>query len=230
MSVEEKMFLRFQKEKIKKAKNLSLYNLDADENDAVLTHKGSALGAANMGDDGDWSGSEDEDDKRLGKDVVDSLHFGGGFVPKAPSAEPDSYSSHNKSKAEVLQEIVMKSKLHKMERREAKDAQEAQREDIDKQFEALLASSDVQMNPVGKYSRRSADDKTERDEFADYDEMYGAMQYDSKAQPTDRTKTPEEIALQAREKLQTLEAERLKRMNMDGSMDAGVTHSSKNFC
>ncbi|CAM9501725.1 unnamed protein product [Ectocarpus fasciculatus] len=52
--------------------------------------------------------------------------------------------------------------------------------------------------------------------------MYGAMQYDSKAQPSDRTKTPEEIALQAREKLQKLEAERLKRMNMDGSMDAGV--------
>lgn len=217
MSLEEKMFLRFQKEKVKKAKNLSIYNLDVDDNDAILTHKGTALGASNMGEDGDWSGSDDDDDKRLGKEVVNSLHFGGGLVPKASSSEAEHHKNHNKSKAEILQEIVMKSKLHKMERREAKDAQETQREDIDKQFEALLASSDVQMDSVSKYNRRSGDNDAiaGKDEFADYDAMYGEMQYDTKAQPSDRTKTPEEIALAAREKLQRLEDERQKRMNMD---------------
>ena len=38
LSLEDKMFLRFQKERVKKARNVSLFNLDGGEN--VLTHKG----------------------------------------------------------------------------------------------------------------------------------------------------------------------------------------------
>lgn len=41
MSLEDKMFLRFQKERVKKARNVSLFNLDGGEN--VLTHKGEWL-------------------------------------------------------------------------------------------------------------------------------------------------------------------------------------------
>lgn len=38
LSLEDKMFLRFQKERVKKARNISLFNLDGG--DDVLTHKG----------------------------------------------------------------------------------------------------------------------------------------------------------------------------------------------
>ena len=62
MSLEEKMFMRFQKEKLKKARNKSLYNLDSEENAVTLTHKGSALGVSNMADD-DWVSSDDENDR-----------------------------------------------------------------------------------------------------------------------------------------------------------------------
>ena len=38
LSLEDKMFLRFQKERVKKARNVSLFNLEGG--DDVLTHKG----------------------------------------------------------------------------------------------------------------------------------------------------------------------------------------------
>jgi hypothetical protein len=38
LSLEDKMFLRFQKERVKKAKNVSIFNLDGGED--TLTHKG----------------------------------------------------------------------------------------------------------------------------------------------------------------------------------------------
>jgi Nop14-like family len=38
LSLEDKMFLRFQKERVKKARNVSLFNLEGSDN--VLTHKG----------------------------------------------------------------------------------------------------------------------------------------------------------------------------------------------
>jgi nucleolar protein 14 len=214
MSLEEKMFMRFQKEKMKKAKNSSIYNLDDAPDAHVLTHKGSILGASNMEDD-EWVSSGDEDD-RLGKEVVNNLHFGGGFVPK-DGGKANAESNRDRTKAEILQEIIMKSKLHKMQRKEAKDAQEDQREEIDKQFEELIAASAVELNPVGKYNARA--DKTssnkQKDDFDDYDEMFNAMQYETKALPSDRTKTAEELALEARERLEKLEEARLKRMNSE---------------
>lgn len=38
LSLEDKMFMRFQKERVKKARNVSLFNLEGG--DDVLTHKG----------------------------------------------------------------------------------------------------------------------------------------------------------------------------------------------
>jgi Nop14-like family len=41
LSLEDKMFLRFQKERVKKARNVSLFNLEGSDN--VLTHKGNQI-------------------------------------------------------------------------------------------------------------------------------------------------------------------------------------------
>ena len=62
------MFLRFQREKTLKARRSSLFNLDDTEDTEVFTHKGQALGVANMADPDGLS--DEEDDAALGKEVV----------------------------------------------------------------------------------------------------------------------------------------------------------------
>lgn len=227
MSLEEKMLVRFQKERVKKAKNLSMYNLDDGEGDEhLLTHKGSVLGASNMADEG-WvsSGDEDEGDQRLGREVVNALHFGGGLVPKKGSTDPAAKApdhDHPKSRAEILQEVIMKSKMHKMIKKETKDAIEAQRDTLDKEFDTLMSSSTVKMKPNDKYARNKSDGDGATDAFADYDALFGAMQTEARAAPSDRTKTAEELAAAARERLEKLEAERARRMNPDASEAEGA--------
>jgi nucleolar protein 14 len=227
MSLEEKMLMRFQKERVKKAKNLSMYNLDNGE-EHILTHKGSILGAGNMADDG-WVSSDEEDagDQRLGREVVNALHFGGGLVAKKASIEssniPIKDQDHPKSRAEILQEVIMKSKLHKMIKKETKDAIETQRDNLDKEFDNLMSSSTVKLKPMNKYERNEADSGGAAvDTFSDYDALFGAMQTEARAAPSDRTKTAEELAAEARERLEKLEAERARRMNPDASESQGA--------
>ena len=96
MSLEEKMFMRFQKEKVRKARNLSQFNLDDGDGEELLTHKGQVLGDSNYGNEGDWSDNEGDED--LDKDVVNSMHFGGGMVPKikAAAGEGDEDGGHDR--------------------------------------------------------------------------------------------------------------------------------------
>lgn len=204
MSLEEKMFLRFQKERSKKARNSSLYNLGEEGEEAVLTHKGQILGESNLMDHDDFESSDDEEagNGKLNKDVVNSLHFGGGFVPK----EQDGGSAPKKGRLEALQEIVMKSKMFKAQRKEAKEEQESERVRIDAAFDELVRSDLVDMDNKRFKKSYSA---TEVD---DYDKLMVDMAYETKAQPAERTKTAEELAMEEREKMEELEKARLKRM------------------
>ena len=80
MSVEEKNFMKLQKEKQHATKKYSsIFNLEDDDSE-LLTHQGSVLGSSNI-QDNSWA--DDTDDNNLQKDVVNALHFGGGFVQKA---------------------------------------------------------------------------------------------------------------------------------------------------
>jgi hypothetical protein len=63
------MFMRFQREKTMKARRSSLFNLDDADDTDIFTHKGRALGAANMLDT-DGHSDDDDDDAALGKEVV----------------------------------------------------------------------------------------------------------------------------------------------------------------
>ena len=204
MSLEEKMFLRFQKERSKKARNSSLYNLGDEGEEAMLTHKGQILGESNVMDHDDFASSDDDEagSGKLNKDVVNSLHFGGGFVPK----EQDGGSAPKKGRLEALQEIVMKSKMFKAQRKEAKEEQESERVRIDAAFDDLVRSDLVDMDNKRFKKSYSA---TEVD---DYDKLMVDMAYETKAQPAERTKTAEELAMDEREKMEELEKARLKRM------------------
>lgn len=231
MSLEEKMFVRFQKERLKKSRNASIFNLDSGAGQDMLTHKGKILGEGGSYNDDDGSSDDDEDDKNLGRDVVSQLHFGGGLVPKkvptnSSSADGDEDQQHPqqqqaRGRLEALQEIVMKSKLHKLEKKEAKDEQENERVELDRAFEDLISSSVVQFRPT-KRSRGADDEDVMGDgsggAFAEYDKALHAMAFEAKAKASDRTKTAEELAVEEKQKLEEAEAARRRRMR--GALEA----------
>lgn len=210
ISLEERMFMRFQKEKLKKSRNNSLFNLDNDESASFLTHKGKVLGDMNMNENEALS-SDDEDG--LGKEVVNALHFGGGLVQKQSNMKTED-TRPVLTRADMLQDVIMKSKLRKLEKREAKEAQENSTEQLDDAFASLVSSSMLQFNPTRRdRSERDVESNTGDDgAFSEYDKSLRAMAFEAKVRATDRTKSAEEIATEAREKLEELEAARLRRM------------------
>ena len=190
LSLEDKMFLRFQKERIKKARNASLFNLDGgDQDEDVLTHKGQILSASNAVDE-DWHSDDDDDTNgKLSKDIVNSLHFGGGFVPQAGSGGgEEAASAMRKTRLDALQEIVMKSKLHKMQKKEAKEEQETEREKLDKDFKDLVSHSMLDFRPTKREKGYDEAAQGVKSEWDDYDSSLRAMAFEAKARPSDRTK------------------------------------------
>ena len=238
LSLEEKMFLRFQKERVKKARNSSLFNLDSGDSEK-LTHKGRVLGEGNF-DDNDGHSSDEDEKGTLDRDVVNSLHFGGGMVAKVGGAAsrdgiygPPSDAGNEtdgqmprKNRLDALQEIVMKSKLHKLQKKEAKEEQEGEREKLDAAFEGLVSDSLLKFRPTGRDRGEDAEEFSTGNsaDFGDYDKSLRAMQFESKARATDRTKTDEELAVEERTRLEELEKDRLKRMKgaLDGEMEEEV--------
>jgi len=220
LSLEDKMFLRFQKERVKKAKNVSIFNLDGGED--TLTHKGEILGKSNV-DDNDWHSDDEDGHGGLDKEVVNSLHFGGFEATKGKGANVygpghDEADKAPKNRLDALQEIVMKSKLYKLQKKEVKEEQENNREKLDKDYDELLKESLLDFNKKNK--KYDKEDKNEEKEIIDeYDVALNAMLYDVKTKPTDRTKSDEEKAIAAREQLEELESARLRRMNMTSDVD-----------
>jgi nucleolar protein 14 len=158
---------------------------------------------------------------------VNNLHFGGGFVKKAVGAASEvavaeasnAVSRDSMNRHDIFQDIIMKSKLFKMQRKEQKEEMEGQRELLDKEFDALMSGSALQFRPT-KRQRGYADDNdisTGDSAFKDYDFSVKEMMFEAKVQPSDRTKTAEEQALEARERLEQLERARLLRMK--GGLD-----------
>ena len=224
------MFARFQKDRIRKARNISSsFSLNEGKADNLLTHKGKVLGESNLDDADDFSDDSEAGAGKTGslsKDIVSSLHFGGGFVKKDRVNEPEVFQ---KDRLTALQEIVMKSKLAKIQKKEFKEDQENERLKLDSAFDSLLSSStlditDLERTKNGRFRKdrmadtAAASGTTRNSSYEDsYDQSLIELAFDTKAKPSDRTKSATEIALEEREKLEKLEAARLKRMN--GGLD-----------
>ena len=211
------MIARFQKERFKQTRNTSIFNLDSSgQEDAFqLTHKGKILSNDNVGDN-EWSDNEEDDDK-LGKEIVTQLHFGGGMVKKASAEGLDKsklgYENPYNNHLTALQEIVAKSKMYKAQKKETKLEQEETTDKLDMDFQSLLQESMVEFREDYKDSKKSKRNKSgdEADED-DYDRALTMMQFEAKVQPSDRTKSAEELALEERERLEEQEKQRLLRM------------------
>jgi len=260
LSLEEKMLLRFQKERQKRARKsgagrFNLEHDDEEDDDSYgglrLTHKGKALGGDGEDDyqDKDGLASSDEEDggHGLNKEIVKELHFGGSGPGDRKRPSPADEEGHygpgaaKKTRAELMEEIIAKSKMHKATKAKQKDAQEVALSTLDDQFQDLLGDLEFRDKYKSKKDEQVRDAKeTEAkkaraaaaasalllDEGKDYDELMNVIRderFAAKAQ--DRTKTPEEIATEEKEKLKRLEAARLARMR--GEVDAELKREAR---
>ncbi|KAJ3275006.1 nucleolar complex protein 14 [Terramyces sp. JEL0728] len=221
MSAEDKMLERFMKEKTKKMKAGASFNLEEDEE--ILTHMGQSLDNITSFDD---AGLEEmSDDGNIDPSIVKYTHFGGFEEDKDPNVR--------KSRNEIMKEVIQKSKMYKKERQRQKEEDLNIAEEVDADLDTirglLAPMTDVIPASEGKMkvsagrlaliSGKTPDEipqeafeivKPKVDE--DYDRFVREMQYDRRAKPTDRTKTEEELAQEAKEELEKLEVDRIKRM------------------
>lgn len=220
LPLDEKMWARYQKEITRSSRSgrNTAFNLDDDEDGDegggldLLTHRGKLLGAGG----GTYEGSDNEEDGgNLDAEIVDRLHFGGG---KGNGADNGHYGER-KTHKEIMDEIIMKSKTHKAEKAKAKDEQEDVREKLDADFGDFL----------GLLDRRptKADGNKDRPKLDDFDKITRELGFEARAQASDRTKTPEEIAKVERERLEELEKKRLARMRGENSDDEDSKATSR---
>lgn len=165
--------------------------------------------------------------KRRLEDAVDEL-------TRNEVGEPAS----KKSRKEIMEEVIKKSKLYKHERQQVKDQDEEAREELDKELPDLLAilkgkpsndaesegsatkgitESSLYVDSDGKV----ADDYVKSKADLEYDQRIRLMAMDKRAQPTQKTKTEEQRAEEEAHWLERLQEERLRRMNGEKGGAAG---------
>lgn len=225
----EKAIMRLQRERQLKLKKESKYNLADDEE---------SLGLGNDDfshfDDFNEEIPLDEDDVEYGdgeskKNRYLSLHS----TRDSPEIDLLEKSENvHKTKKQVYEEIMAKSKFHKSLKAKGKEEDERLMEQLDNDFvslagskallsltqpakvtalKALLNMGNKEKSIASKPSVLSESDIS-KEKPDTYDRLVKEMALDIRAHPSDRTKTPEEIAQEERERLEQMEEERQKRM------------------
>jgi nucleolar protein 14 len=212
MTAEEKALRRYTKETLKKR---NIFNLEAEDED-LLTHGGKALDANDDFQESDLESQSDAGSlKRKRPDGVNS----------EPVEEPE----RKKTKTEVMQEIIKKSKLHKYERQQAKEEEDVMRIELDAEltdvraalgaFEAAI--KDREMPKVVKSvapaenmhpDRAAILNGTDIDADKAYDRQLREMGQAPRARPAPRTKTDDELRQEGEARAKEHEESLLKRM------------------
>jgi nucleolar protein 14 len=240
MTPEERAAERFARESQKKMRKESMFNLEDEEEDFKLTHMGQSLTLDGKTlDDFDAEGlgggeSDDEGSRKrkraLPEDGEEEEEEDEDFIDFG--AEGEGNPERKKSKAEVMKEVIAKSKFHKHERQQAKEDDDDLRDELDKElpdlFEALRgmkappkqdepAQQDLAaMNPERAAMMQAPE---QQDTEKQYDQRLKQLTFDKRSAPTDRTKTVEEKAEEEAERLKKLEDDRLKRMRGENVSD-----------
>uniref|UniRef100_A0A8D0HBP7 NOP14 nucleolar protein n=1 Tax=Sphenodon punctatus TaxID=8508 RepID=A0A8D0HBP7_SPHPU len=207
ISPEEKMMKRFAMERQQNYGKKSIYNLNEDEE---LTHYGQSLADIEKLNDIVDSDSDDTEEKGILSAELTAAHFGGGgglLRRKAPMGQQDEEEEKPKSRKELIEELITKSKQEKRERQMQRENAMELTEKLDsewKDIQALLAHKTPKSERTGKEETPKPDE---------YDKMVRELGFEMKAQPSDRMKTEEEFAKEEQERLQKLEADRLRRMH-----------------
>lgn len=237
MTAEERAVQRFAQEKTRK-KGASLFDLEASDDDetrAGLTHGGRSLDdlpADDFGDSASVGESEDDGElmhkKRRRSDASDEGEIDGEQEDEGPERK--------KSKKEVMEEVIAKSKFHKYERQKAKEDDEDLREELDNGMQDVLAllqghkvlpkppkQPEATTNGAGPTmdpDRQRLLDGMDRDQAdKEYDARIKQLAQDARAKPSERTKTAEEKIREEAERLKKLEERRTKRMRGEEDPD-----------
>ncbi|KAJ2073641.1 nucleolar complex protein 14, partial [Coemansia sp. S142-1] len=162
----------------------------------------------------DLGGDDDDEDGTgaLGGADVSTAHFGGFETAGGEGDGP----ARKKTKAEVMQEIIAKSKMHKQERQLIKEQDEDIRRELDDDFESVRAMLFDDDNSKPMMSAAAGDNgnsvKPNDDGGASYDSYVRELAYEQRARPQDRLKTEIEAAREEKDRLERAERHRQRRM------------------
>lgn len=227
---------RFAMEKQKAHKKTSMFDLEDDDEPGhgiSLTHGGKSF---TFGEDGELLDDFDEEVSDDGSDMSDLEEHNRKRLKRlrdqvASNEEGDHEEpERKKSKKEVMEEVIAKSKLHKYERQAAKEDDEDLRLELDKDTadirKLLMAKhrkgdSEKQHNGEPQDGSKAAFVGVDKDAFEkDYDLAVRKMVADKRAKPTTRTKTEDQIAEEQSNRLRELEEKRLRRMRGEQVSDS----------
>ena len=240
MTPEEKALERFAKEKQIRDKKGAMFDLENNEESSGLTHAGKSLSFDThlQADEFDEPDLE-EVEKDAPSEFFQERPSKRRKLSDASSSEQDIIdgtdlirSERSKTKKEVMEEVIAKSKLHRYERQQAKEDDDDLRAELDKGLPDLYSllrgnpkiPRERQTSPppnVGMNPDRMAllNGKNRLQADKEYDERLRQMAMDQRAKPTTRTLTAEEKLDQEAERLEALESERLRRMEGEPEID-----------
>ncbi|XXQ31096.1 Nucleolar protein 14 [Plasmodiophora brassicae] len=195
LTAEEKNQLRFEKQRaaVTKSKSKVNFNLDDDSEmeDAELTHFGASLSSV----------LQDEQQEAVDKARDEQEQF----ELDRKLMEEEAARGEGRTRREILQEVIAKSKAYKAEAAVAKEEDELLLANLDQEWAEMRAQMDY---TKGAQDGGDGDDNNEDD----FEKIARALSTQAPQAASDRQLTEEEAALKAKERLEELEKERLSRM------------------
>lgn len=216
LTPEEKILQRFTLERQRTQDRKDLYNLNEEEE---LTHYGQSLAEMEKMTDVIDSDSDSEEKGLLSAELTATHFGGGGGLLRKKSAGDDEEEHKPRSRQELIEELIIKSKQEKRERQTQKEEAQELTEKLDQDWRSI---QNLLAHKTPKAERKDETDKPKLDQ---YDMMVRELGFEMKAQPSEKLKSAEELAREERHRLQTLEADRLKRMMGDAEEEAGQTNT-----
>ncbi|NXA10723.1 NOP14 protein, partial [Sapayoa aenigma] len=201
---EEKMIRRFTLERQQNYGKKNIYNLNEDEE---LTHYGQSLAEIEKLNDIVDSDSDTEERGALSAELT-AAHFGGGgglLRKKVSSGQQDEEEEKPKSRKELIEEMIAKSKQDKQERQTRRESALELTEKLDKDWKEIQTL-------IARKTPKSERKEVEKPKPDEYDMIVRELGFEMKAKPSERMKTEEELAKEEQARLQKLEADRLRRM------------------
>ncbi|CAA2945074.1 nucleolar 14 [Olea europaea subsp. europaea] len=240
----DKAILRSQRERQLKMKKKSKYNLSDGEDELDFQGSGSFPERDDFEDE--LLFDEDENGEAAGSAKKSTIL--GQLDPHGEENDLEerlvAEENRKKSKKEVMNEIILKSKFFKAEKAKDKEENEQFIEQLDKDFASIvqskallsmtqpnkmkalkaLVNKNISIDHAEKEGTSAVQDKFsfQQEKPDTYDKLFGEMAMDMRARPSDRTKTPEEVAQEEKERLEWLEEERQKRITGDDSSDEDI--------
>ncbi|XP_074582208.1 uncharacterized protein LOC141838594 [Curcuma longa] len=238
-----KQVLRLQRERQLKLKKSRKYNLSDDEEDAMPLNQ---LLSSDRDDFEEEVPLDDDFDADINNHngSPSSRRLSLNSLPKSSELGlPDEEDEEaHKSKKQVMAEVISKSKFYKAQKAVEKEEDASLLAKLDDEFstlaqtEALLSlSHPSKMKSLKALLNKDIKREHKEGSFGlpvkeanekpdEYDKLVKELGSDRRAYASDRTKTPEEIAQEEKERLEELEKQRCERMHAtDDSSDEGAS-------